>query len=192
MNNLNPVHIICILDRSGSMSSLTSEVIGSFNHFLDEQKAEDGEAKLTLVLFDNEYEVVYDQVDIKEVKHIDNSIYYTRGMTAMNDAIGMTISKYTDADAIVLIQTDGHENSSSEYTRERVKELITEKEKLGWDFTFLGANIDAQAEAQSLGISVDKAVQFAANASGVTASYASMDMNTKLYRASKRDITDLS
>ncbi len=181
----NAVHIICILDRSGSMGRLTTEVIGSFNNFLKEQKAEDGKAYLTLVLFDNKYEVVYDRIDLMEVPDLTPEVYFARGMTAMYDAIGITINSCKDKDVMVLIQTDGYENASHEYGKTDIKKLITAKEALGWDFIFLGANIDTVAEGSNIGISSAKSVSFEANARGIDMAYSSMDSSTKMYRNMK-------
>ena len=179
------VHIICILDRSGSMRPLAEEVINSFNGFLEEQKEEKGQAYLTLVLFDNKYDVVYDRVAIKDVEPIDKSIYFARGMTGLYDAIGMAINSCTDNDAMVLIQTDGDENCSQEYDHKEIKKLISEKEKIGWDFIFLGANIDTMAEGHKMGIDSSKSVSFEATNNGVAMAYASMDFATKSYRSAK-------
>ena len=181
----NAVHIMCILDRSGSMMSMASEVINSFNEFLKEQKAEKGKAFLTLVLFDDKYEVVYDRINLKKADPIDASIYFARGMTAMNDAIGKTIMANTDKDAMVLIQTDGMENASHEYKNADIKRLVKEKEDIGWEFVFLGANIDTMQEGHSRGISALNSVSFEANDEGVKVAYASMDGSLKSYRGKK-------
>lgn len=178
-----PTHIMCILDRSGSMSHLATDVIGSFNTFLNEQKSLDGEAFMTLVLFDNEYEVVYDKINLKDVKEIDSKIYFTRGMTALYDAVGKTIASNTDEKAIVLIQTDGAENSSKEYTKDSVKKLVEEKEKAGWKFIFVGANIDAASESAAIGIAKNCSVQFEANSAGLRSAYCSMSFATSDYRS---------
>ncbi len=181
----SPVEIICILDRSGSMYSLAPEVIGSFNNFVVEQIAEEGQANLTLVLFDNKYEVVYDSVPLNEVPKLTEDVYFARGMTGMYDAIGKAVSSCTAKDAMVLIQTDGFENSSTEYTKDSIKSLIKEKEDIGWDFIFLGANMDAADEGQKFGMSLDKSISFDASSNGITAAYASMSNATTTYRKSK-------
>lgn len=181
----NAVHIICVLDRSGSMSSLAVEVINSFNNFLIEQKAEKGKAFLTLVLFDDKYEVLYDRVDIQDVNPLNDKMYYARGMTGLYDAIGKAINSTEDKDAMVLIQTDGYENSSQEYNQSSIKELISKKEKLGWDFIFLGANIDTMAEGSKMGLDSSKSMSFEATDAGVMMAYNSMDMATKSYRSAK-------
>ena len=182
---VNAVHIVCILDRSGSMGHLAPEVIGSFNNFVNEQKAEEGKAYLTLVLFDDQYDVVYDRIDIQEVPELTSKLYYARGMTAMNDAIGKAINACTDKDVMVLIQTDGMENMSREYKNADIKKLVSEKEALGWDFTFLGANIDTMAEGNSRGFAASKSFSFDASVQGVQTAYNSMDASTKAYRSMK-------
>lgn len=146
-------HIICILDRSGSMSKQAPEVITNFNNFLKEQQALEGKATLTLVLFDDQYEVVYDELSLNEVPLLTKEIYFCRGMTSMNDAIGKTLNTMQRKDkAIVLIHTDGDENTSREYTYETVKTLV-DKLKDKWEFIFVGGEIDAKAVSANLGFS---------------------------------------
>lgn len=176
-------HIICILDRSGSMKPLQDEVINSFNNFVEKQK-ETGKAFLTLVLFDDEYSLVFDKVKLETMKPIDESIYFARGMTSLYDAIGKTLNKYSAEDkALVLIQTDGAENSSKEFKKADIKKLIEEKEKNNWEFVFLGANIDASSEGLSIGLSSEKTVQFAASANGIRDAYASMSATSDIYKS---------
>ena len=144
-------HIICVLDRSGSMSGLTNEVIKNFNHFLEVQQGLEGKAKLSLVIFDTEYSVIYDEVDIQKVKPLTSSVYFARGGTAMNDAIGRILSeKQNKKKAIVLIHTDGHENASQEFTAKQIKKLVA-KLKKKWEFIFVGAGIDAMTANQDYG-----------------------------------------
>ena len=190
-NKNNSVHIICILDRSGSMASLQNEVINSFNNFLETQKSEKGKAYLSLVLFDDQYEVIYDKVNIKKVCPIDNTIYYARGMTSLYDAIGKTISSICDKNVMVLIQTDGNENSSQEYSQNAIKNIITSKEQLGWDFTFLGANIDTVKEGSKMGLSASKSISFAPTSRGVEMAYNTMSNSTSMYRSLKEDEKDV-
>lgn len=182
-------HIMCILDRSGSMSGTQAEIISNFNEFIAKQKAEQGSANLTLVLFDDSYEVVYDKVPLDKVEPIDESIYFVRGMTALNDAIGKTLNANDDEAAIVLIQTDGYENSSREYDQAKVKELIKGKEAKGWDFLFLGADIDVQGEAMSRGIVASKTMAFDKSAMGINMAYDAMSTVTASYRTSVTDTT---
>jgi uncharacterized protein YegL len=144
-------HIICILDRSGSMSTVAEEVRSNFNHFLKEQQELEGKAKLTLVLFDDRYKLIYDEVDLQKAKPLTSEQYYARGMTAMNDAIGRTLTnKARKQKAIVFIHTDGHENDSKEYSNKDVKKLVKKLEKK-WEFIFVGAGIDAMAANKDYG-----------------------------------------
>ena len=144
-------HIICILDRSGSMAGMTGEVISNFNHFLAEQKELEGKAKLTLAIFDNEYDLIYDEVNIKKAKPLTSEIFFARGMTAMNDAIGRTLTnKARKKKAIVMIHTDGHENNSKEYTSKDIKKLVKKLDKK-WEFIFVGAGVDAMTANKDYG-----------------------------------------
>jgi hypothetical protein len=144
--------IVCILDRSGSMHSLQTEVIGSFNSFVEEQRKilKDRSNTLTLVLFDDKYEMVYERIPLEFVPKLTASTYFTRGMTSLFDAIGKTVNSINPdkKKVLVLIQTDGQENSSSEYKSQQIKELIKSKEKIGWEFNFIGAGPDAFEQGQ--------------------------------------------
>jgi uncharacterized protein YegL len=143
------VDITMILDRSGSMGSMTGQVIKSFNDFLLEQKAVEGKAAISLIQFDDQYEINYVAVDIQDAKDLNGDTYQPRGMTALLDAIGRTIvsikerrstSEQTD-DVVVVITTDGMENASEEYTRRQIREMIKEcEDDLGWKFIYLAAD----------------------------------------------------
>ena len=171
MNN-NLTEIVFLLDRSGSMSGLEADTIGGFNSLLEKQKKEHGEAILSAVLFDHECEVVYDRVNIRKAEPMTERQYYTRGSTALLDALGgairhiATAHRYARDDdrpgkTIFVITTDGMENSSRCWTYSGVRELIEyEKEKYGWEFLFLGANMDAISVAGRMGISADRAVRY--------------------------------
>lgn len=174
--------LVFILDRSGSMSGLESDTIGGYNGLLNKQKKEEGECRLTTVLFDDEYELLHDRVNLKDVSSITDREYWVRGSTALLDAIGRTISRMAAsqertlprlrADRIlVVITTDGMENSSCEYGVSRVREMIEEKKKLGWEFLFLGANIDAVSTAARFGIQSDRAVNYHADSQGTQLNY---------------------
>lgn len=168
--------IIFLLDRSGSMAGSEKDTIGGFNSFLKKQHAR-GETNLTAVLFDHEYDVLWEGVDAASVKLTEKE-YVVRGMTALLDAIGKTILE-TEArlkrtgsapdHVIVVITTDGLENSSREFTTAKVKELIGRKQE--WDFVFMGANIDAVQEASSLGIHQENAFEFEVSEQGIEAMY---------------------
>jgi hypothetical protein len=173
-------HIICILDRSGSMSRQADEVISNFNTFLKEQQSLEGKAKLTLVLFDDEYDVVYDQLNIKKVPPLTSGTYFTRGMTAMNDAIGKTLNTLQrKKKAIVLVHTDGYENASQEYTYATVKTLV-DKLKKKWEFIFVGGDINAREMGSNLGIV--RTANVSNSAYGTQNTYANFSATTSAYR----------
>lgn len=179
------VEIICILDRSGSMGGLEDEVINSFNKFIKDQKAVEGKARVTLVLFDDHIETPFLQVKLKKFESIDNSIYFTRGMTSLNDAIGKTLNRdeFKESDkAIVWIQTDGAENSSQEYNSENVKKLVKEKTQKGWEFMFMGANIDAFGVGSSYGLKKGAIRDYDNNARGIQDNTTFASANTVAYR----------
>lgn len=173
-------HIICILDRSGSMSHQAPEVITNFNNFLKEQQSLEGKATMTLALFDDKYELLYDELPLNEVPPLNCDTYFTRGMTAMNDAIGKTLNTMQRKDkAIVLIHTDGAENASREYTYETVKTLV-DKLKDKWEFIFVGGDIDAKAVSAGLGIM--RSMDVHNDEVGSAATYAAFADTTSAYR----------
>lgn len=180
--------IIFILDRSGSMSSIRNDAIGGFNSYIDSQRDLPGETTVTLVQFDNQYEVHLDSVDIKNVPPLTYSTFVPRGNTALYDAVGRAIKTYRESHdpavkTIVAIMTDGEENASREYTHDSVKQLITEVEANGWDVMFLGANMNAVAVAQTMGISASKAATYDYDGKGVGDAFASMGIATTAYRS---------
>jgi len=144
------VDIVAVIDRSGSMHPLVSETIGALNDFIDTQKKLPGKAKFTLVLFDNKVETPYDRVDIQDVETITKETYFTRGLTALYDAIGTAIKDVSKRNrsgkVIVLIQTDGAENASQEFTKDAIKTMVDEKTDKGWEFHFVGTGIEAMGE----------------------------------------------
>ena len=169
--------LVFVVDRSGSMGGLESDTIGGFNATLDAHRKEAGEALVSTVLFDNEVEVLHDRIPIAEVAPITEKEYWVRGCTALLDAVGGAVNhigrvhgylpeECRPEHTIVVITTDGMENASREYGYEQVKALITSKEKEGWNFLFLGANIDAAAEAGRFGISPDFAATYVADGEG--------------------------
>lgn len=180
--NKNVTEIIFLLDRSGSMGGLESDTIGGFNAFVNKQTALEGETRVTAVLFDDQYEILWNGIDSRKTKLTEEN-YYVRGMTALLDAVGKTIldvgcrlSKMAEEDrpskVIFVITTDGMENASKEFTYKKVKELIQhQQEKYNWEFIFLGANIDAEREADSLGIDAGNAYSFEASEKGVEVMY---------------------
>jgi hypothetical protein len=181
--------LIVVLDRSGSMTGIKDEAIGGYNAFTDGQKKVEGEASITLVLFDSYIETVYENLNLKEVPVLDGNVYVPRAMTALYDAIGVTITKYlatpTDANTktILAILTDGDENSSKEYTGAAVAKLIKQVETENkWDVLFLGANIDVASIAKDLNIQSGKFAAFAASSKGIADTFASVNAVTSMYR----------
>ncbi len=178
MANKNLTEMVFILDRSGSMSGLESDTIGGYNSLLEKQRKEVGDAAVTTVLFDDQYEMVHDHAAIGKVKDITNKEYFARGMTGLLDAIGKTINhvgnRHKNAldsevpgKTMVVIITDGFENASREFTLPQVKQMIErQKAEFGWEFLFLGANIDAVSTAAGFGISADRAVTYKADSVG--------------------------
>jgi uncharacterized protein YegL len=198
----NLTQIVFILDRSGSMDSLAADTIGGYNGFIEAQKAEEGEALLTTVLFDNEYEILHDSVNLKDVKPLTEKDYYARGMTALLDAVGKTIktvganlAKMEEEDrpskVIVVITTDGFENASKEFTQEQVKTMIEhQRDKYNWEFIFLGANIDSVGTAKDYGITY--AADWTANSVGAQSVYTSLSRGISNYRGDKGITADWS
>lgn len=178
--------MVFVLDRSGSMMNLTADTIGGFNSMIENQKKEEGEAFVTTVLFDDQYELLHDHIDIKEIQPITNNEYYARGMTALLDAVGKTINSIgsrlsaTPEDerpdkVIFVITTDGMENASREFVKSTVKDMIEHQQsKYSWTFMFLGANMDAVGEAASLGINTDFARTYTASDWGTQSVYSSV------------------
>ena len=175
--------IVFILDRSGSMSGLESDTIGGYNAMLEKQKTAPGEAIVSTVLFDDYSEVLHDRLDIKTVELITNKEYFVRGRTALLDAIGGAINhignihKYSIEEnrpekTIIIITTDGMENASHQFNYDQIKMMIErQKEKYGWEFIFLGANIDAIEAAKSFGIKADRAANYHSDGAGTQLNY---------------------
>ena len=176
-NNL--VEIICVIDRSGSMADIRSDAVGGFNTFLEEQKKLPGEAKMTIALFNDSCEVVQEGVDLQAVQPFDAKTYVPDGTTALLDAVGRTIAdtgkrlaRATDSErpekVIFAILTDGLENSSRKYSRQKIYDMIRhQRDKYSWEFVFLAANQDAFEEAEKLGMDKSRAYNFAADSEGV-------------------------
>ena len=192
----NLTELVFILDRSGSMQGLEKDTIGGFNAMIEKQKKEPGEAFVSTVLFDDRVEVLHDRVPLHEVRPITGQEYYVRGCTALLDAIGGAIHhignihKYArpedvPARTLFVITTDGMENASRRYTAPQVKECIRrQKERYGWEFLFLGANIDAVETAGHLGIAPDRAVNYHSDSVGTRLNYAAMSQAVSSLRNS--------
>ena len=180
-NKPKDVELVFILDRSGSMGGLESDTIGGYNSMLSKQKKEKtGKVSVTTVLFDDQYELLYNQVPIEKVSPMTEEEYYVRGSTALLDAIGKTVmqvkanqdKKEIKDKVLFVIITDGMENASREYRADQIKKLIEErKEKDNWEFLFLGANIDAIGAAQNIGIDSSRAVRFKSDKKGTAKNY---------------------
>ena len=182
--------LVFILDRSGSMSGLESDTIGGFNGMIAQHKGDGGDVLVSTVLFDHENEVIHDRVRIADVPALTSKEYYTRGCTALLDAMGgaihhiKNVHKYArpedrPARTMFIITTDGMENASTRYTADQVRAMVKKQEKeAGWEFVFLGANIDAVQVADGLGIRADHAVEFACDAAGVRENFASLSHMT--------------
>jgi len=192
--------IACVLDRSGSMSSIIGDAIGGFNAFLKGQKEVEGEANMTVALFDSEYDLLYDNININEVNDLDSSTYVPRGSTSLHDAIGRTINTIgarlrstpeedRPENVIVAILTDGDENTSREFDASKIKEMIGHQEsKYNWKFLYLAANQDAFAVGSGMGFNIGNSINFNATAKGSTTAYANMN----LYSSSVRCCADVS
>ena len=191
----NLTELVFILDKSGSMAGLESDTIGGFNAMLNKQKALDGECRITTVLFDNCCELLHDRIDIRAVSPMTEKEYQVGGSTALLDAIGRTVQKlvsvqrntseeYRARNVMFVIITDGEENASREYSPRKVKAMIREeREKYGWEFVFLGANIDAVETAGRFGIAPDRAVDYVPDGAGTELNFRAMSETVACFRA---------
>lgn len=181
----NLTELVFILDRSGSMRGLESDTVGGYNALLDKQRKEAGEAIVTTVLFDDGYELLHDRIPLTGIADITTKEYYVRGCTALLDAVGRTITKVENAQAhtlesqrpektLFVITTDGLENSSKEYRLDTVKTMIARCREKGWEFLFLGANMDAVKTAGAMGIAPERSVNYHADSAGTAATFASV------------------
>ena len=194
-NNNNITELVFILDRSGSMTGLEKDTIGGFNSMIAKQKKQDGKCYVSTVLFDHETEVIHDRIPLDEVGKMTENEYYTRGSTALLDALGGAIHhignihKYARKEdvpehTLFVITTDGMENASCKYSAEKVKRMIEkEKSKHGWEFLFIGANIDAVSTAARYGISEDRAVNYNADSEGTGIVYEAVEASISAVRS---------
>jgi uncharacterized protein YegL len=190
--------LVFILDRSGSMSGLESDTIGGYNAMIEKQRREPGEAVITTVLFDDRYELLHDRINLRGIAPITDKEYFVRGSTALLDAVGRTINKIVNVQkhttgeecaehVMFVIITDGMENASREYSYEKVRQMIEyQKNKYGWEFIFLGANIDAVATAERFGISKERAANYNADSQGALLNYAVISQTVSCFRASQK------
>lgn len=190
----NLTELVFILDKSGSMSGLEKDTIGGFNSMLDQQRKVDGECVITTVLFDNRYELLHDRIDIRAVQPITGKEYFVGGSTALLDAIGKTIQKigtvqknttedYRAEKVMFVIITDGEENASRCYSSMQIRQMIQQqKERYGWEFIFLGANIDAVETAGRFGIDADRAVDYVPDGEGTELNFRIMSQTVATFR----------
>ncbi len=193
--------MVFILDRSGSMAGLEDDTIGGFNAMVKKQQKEDGKALLSAVLFSDRSNVIYDRVDIEKVEPMNDRQYQVGGCTALLDAVGEAIRhirnvhKYAreedrPAKTVFVITTDGMENASREYDHKKVSGMIREQQEKGWEFLFLGANIDAISAARDLGIREDRAVEYEADSEGTELNFEAVSSAIGSLR--RREVLDAS
>ncbi len=190
--------LIFILDKSGSMAGLESDTIGGYNAMLTKQKAIEGPCRITTALFDNRYQLLHDRIDIQAVSPLTDRDYQAGGTTALLDAMGQTlhniinVQKKTDPDyradqVIVVVITDGQENASREYSPDMIKNMVeTQQKDYGWEFIFLGANIDAIVTAGAFGIAPDRAMDYLADSQGTELNYQVLSQSIGSFRKTGR------
>ena len=180
--NAELTELVFILDRSGSMGGLESDTIGGFNGMIEKQKKEGEKVNVTTVLFDDEVEIIHDRFPIEIIEPLTDKEYFVRGCTALLDAVGQAINKIDNVQrhlpedhkagkVLFVITTDGLENSSTEFTHNDIKRMIEAKKECGWEFLFLGANIDAGKEAEKIGISRNRSVTYENDERGIALNY---------------------
>jgi len=168
--------LVFILDCSGSMSGLEADTVGGFNSMISKQKKSEGEVRVTTVMFADSCHYLHDRLPLVEVKKMKVGDYQVGGCTALIDALGKTITAFEercgqDTDVLMVITTDGQENASKHYCLKDVRKMIERNQERGWEFIFLGANMDAVAEAAAYGIRNDRAVRFANDSRGIGTNY---------------------
>ena len=191
---MNKTELIFIVDRSGSMGGLESDTIGGFNSTISDQKKIEGETRVTTILFDNFFEVLHDRINLQDIAPLTAENYFVRGSTALYDAVALGIRKIANvqkqtmgdgrADKVIMvIITDGYENSSRETNAAMLHKMIDDCKKDGWEFLFLGADIDAQAAAGSIGIESHRASNYVKDAQGVRVQYDSLNVAISAMRS---------
>ena len=197
----NSTQIVCILDRSGSMRKIIDDAIGGFNSFLDKQKKLDEPATMTVALFDDKYDLLYDNIKINKVEEMTVNVWSPRGLTALYDAIGRTINTVKDnhkklskkekpSKVLVVIVTDGLENDSKEYSQNEINKLIKEMEKKDWNFLYLAANQSAFSEGTSIGISGGNTLNYKNTSKGNKVMFDTLASATTKYRSMAKSSVD--
>lgn len=198
--NTELTELVFILDRSGSMGGLESDTINGFNGMIVRQKAEGKQVNVTTVLFDDEVEIIHDRFSIEIIEPLTTKEYFVRGCTALLDAIGAAIDKIDNVQkhlpkthkagkVIFVITTDGLENSSEKYTYEQIRRMISAKKECGWEFLFLGANIDAGKEAEKIGIARNRSVTYENDPEGVAINFKAVGRAvSKAVRAERMEV----
>lgn len=193
--NRELTELVFVLDRSGSMTGMERAVIDGFNRLVQKQRQVPGRAVVSVELFDDQFDVIYDRVELEAVRPLTKREYFTRGSTALLDAVGRAIRhiarKQREArpeerpgHTLFVINSDGYENASREFTRERIREMVREEEaKYGWEFLFLGANIDSYGEAVTLGIRAEMTCNVVADSGGVAANFESVSEAAECLRS---------
>jgi len=194
----NLTELVFILDKSGSMAGLEADTIGGYNAMLKKQQKAEGEAIVTTVLFDHEYDLLHDRINVRGISPITEKDYEVGGTTALLDAIGLSIQKIVNVQkrtrederaekVLFVITTDGMENASREFTADKIKKMVQfQKEKFGWEFLFLGANIDAISTAERFGIDEDFAVEYHADGEGTQLNYEAVNEAVVNLRSGKK------
>lgn len=182
--------IVCVVDRSGSMASIKNDAIGGFNNFLEDQKKLPGEARMTVALFDHEYLLYCSDTPLKNVLPLTSQTYIPRGSTSLNDAVGKSISNLNQRNptkAIIVILTDGHENNSTEYTKQAIKAMVAECEKKGWAVIYLSADANAFDDGASIGIARNNMAGFTHDTRGSMTGMMAASMASGDYRSGGRN-----
>ena len=190
----NLTELVFILDRSGSMSGLESDTIGGYNSFLEKQKEEDGSCLVSTVLFNQHSKVIHDRVDLVKIEKMERKDYLTSGTTALIDAMGdaihhiKNVHKYirkedVPANTIFVIITDGLENASHKDSSDDVKKMVEQQKEKGWEFLFLGANIDAVETARTYGIAEDRTSDYLCDEVGIEKNFDALSKSVKSFRA---------
>ena len=191
--NKELTEVVFILDRSGSMAGLESDTIGGFNSFVEKQRQEEGECLVSTVLFNQLSRVIHDRVPIDEIRNMNREDYFASGTTALIDAMGdaihhiKNVHKYireedVPANTVFVIITDGLENASHRYTSDQVKKMVSQQKEKGWEFLFLGANIDAVETAKKYGIEEDRSVDFLNDTQGIEANFKAVSKSVSSVR----------